>query len=98
MARANVAALAALTAPARRPVSAPYNIASGEPHTVGEMATALTDALAGPTPVVTHRVPGRRRPPHRRLARRGPAAELGFTASVPFAVGMKEFATAPLRS
>jgi len=26
------------------------------------------------------------------------ADELGFTASVPFAVGMKEFATAPLRS
>ncbi|HEV2087387.1 MAG TPA: NAD-dependent epimerase/dehydratase family protein, partial [Cryptosporangiaceae bacterium] len=75
---------------------AAYNVASGEPHTVGEMAFALADAFGGPDPVVTgdyrlgdvrHVVasPG--------LARSG----LGFTARVDFATGMKEFASAPLR-
>ncbi len=48
VARANVAALAALgeghTA---------YNVGSGDPHTVGEMATALATEFGGPLPVVT---------------------------------------------
>jgi dTDP-L-rhamnose 4-epimerase len=30
-----------------------YNVGSGTPRTVGEMASALSDALAGPPPVVT---------------------------------------------
>jgi dTDP-L-rhamnose 4-epimerase len=32
---------------------AAYNIASGEPHTVGEIALALAKAYGGPDPVVT---------------------------------------------
>jgi dTDP-L-rhamnose 4-epimerase len=47
VARANVAALAA------GPGFRAYNIASGRATTVGEMATALSRALAGPPPVVT---------------------------------------------
>ncbi|HEU5266689.1 MAG TPA: GDP-mannose 4,6-dehydratase, partial [Jatrophihabitans sp.] len=30
-----------------------YNVGSGEPRTVGELATALAAALGGPAPVVT---------------------------------------------
>ena len=30
-----------------------YNVASGEPHTIGEMAAALATAFGGPAPVVT---------------------------------------------
>jgi dTDP-L-rhamnose 4-epimerase len=61
------------------------------------MATALTDALAGPPPTLTHRFrTGDVR--HIVASPRRAQAELGFTASVPFAVGMKEFATAPLRA
>jgi dTDP-L-rhamnose 4-epimerase len=47
VAQANVAAVAHLAT--RAPTGLrPYNVASGEPRTVGEMAAALTDALAGP--------------------------------------------------
>jgi dTDP-L-rhamnose 4-epimerase len=61
------------------------------------MATALTAELGGPAPVVTGRFrAGDVR--HIVASPRRAAEELGFTASVPFAVGMKEFATAPLRS
>jgi len=96
VAQANVAAVAHLAT--RAPTGLrPYNVASGEPHTVGEMAAALTDALAGPAPVVSRRFrAGDVR--HIVASPRRAADELGFTASVPFAVGMKEFATAPLRS
>src|SRR5215468_3709271 len=40
----------ALESPA---VSGAFNVASGEPHTVGEMAVALAEAYGGPSPVVT---------------------------------------------
>lgn len=91
VARANVAALGG-----GEPGSlAAYNIASGEPHTVGEMAAALAEQRGGPVPVVTgeYRLGDVRHvvaSPER--ARR----ELGFAAEVAFAEGMKEFATAPL--
>jgi dTDP-L-rhamnose 4-epimerase len=94
VARANLAALAA-TAAAGTGLHA-YNIASGEPHTVGEMAAALADALSGPQPVITgqfragdvrHVVASPQRAGH----------ALGFTAAVPFGAGIAEFATAPLR-
>jgi len=96
VAQANVAAVAHLAT--RTPTGLrPYNVASGEPRTVGEMAAALTDALAGPAPVVSHRFrAGDVR--HIVASPRRAADELGFGASVPFAAGMKEFATAPLRS
>jgi dTDP-L-rhamnose 4-epimerase len=73
-----------------------YNIASGTPHTVGEMATALSTAMAGPPPVVT----GAFRAGDVRHIVASPdraARELRFSAQVPFDVGITEFATAPLR-
>nr|BFE70065.1 hypothetical protein GCM10020092_033660 [Actinoplanes digitatis] len=52
MARANVAALYATGRDAGPGLRA-YNVASGRPATVGEMATALARAVDGPRPVVT---------------------------------------------
>jgi dTDP-L-rhamnose 4-epimerase len=73
-----------------------YNVASGQPHTVGEMATTLAGAFGGPAPVVT----GRYRLGDVRHVVAAPdlaRTELGFTAAVDFATGIAEFATAPLR-
>lgn len=73
-----------------------YNVCSGEPHTIGEMATTLATASDGPSPVVT----GQYRLGDVRHVFADPttaARELGFIASVPFTDGMQEFATAPLR-
>ncbi len=72
------------------------NIASGEPRTVGEMATALAEAFGGPAPVVT----GGYRVGDVRHVVASPARArqlLGFHARVPFAEGIREFSTAPLR-
>ena len=107
VAQANVAALAALDRGTPPPAGTgvglgaggirTYNIASGEPHTVLDMATALTEALDGPAPVVTHQFrAGDVR--HIVASPERARAELGFGAAVPFAVGMKELATAALRS
>ena len=75
-----------------------FNIASPEPHTVGEMAVALANAsgAGGPDPVVTgaYRLGDVRHvfaSPER--ARR----ELGFVAATGFAEGVAGFAHAPLR-
>ena len=73
-----------------------YNVASGVPHTVGDMAAALADAFGGPAPEVT----GQYRIGDVRHVVASPAraeAELGYRAVVRFADGMREFATAPLR-
>ena len=91
VARAN---LLALTAP--EPVHGTFNVASGQPHTVGEMAAALAAAMDGPTPAVV----GAWRPDDVRYVFASPAlaAEcLGFRARVDFAHGMAEFAEAELR-
>jgi sugar/nucleoside kinase (ribokinase family) len=74
-----------------------YNVASGEPHTVGEMAAALADAFAGGIePVVTgqYRLGDVR---HIVASPAAAAAHLGFRAQTRFAEGMAEFAHAPLR-
>ena len=74
-----------------------YNIASGEPHTVGEMAAALAAAFdGGRTPVVTgdYRLGDVR---HVVASPAAAAAGLGFRAQTGFAEGMAEFAHAPLR-
>lgn len=93
VARAN---LIAITRPA--PAPGTFNIASGQPRTVLEMARALTAAFGPgvPAPEVT----GDFRPGDVRhvyasteLAR----AQLGFTAEVGFEAGMVEFVHAPLR-
>jgi dTDP-L-rhamnose 4-epimerase len=74
-----------------------YNVASGEPHTVGEMAEALAGAFGGGlAPVVT----GQYRLGDVRHVVASPAAavaDLGFRAQVGFAEGMAEFARAALR-
>lgn len=74
-----------------------YNVASGEPHTVGEMAGALADAFGGPAPVVTgqYRLGDVR---HVVAAPDRAAAEQGFHAGIGFADGIAEFATAALRA
>ena len=74
-----------------------YNVASGEPHTVGEMAAALADAFGGGIePVVTgeYRLGDVR---HIVASPAAAAAHLGFRAQTRFAEGMAEFADAPLR-
>jgi dTDP-L-rhamnose 4-epimerase len=88
--------LAALTAPGPGAGLRAYNVASGTPHTVGDMAAALADAVGGPPPEVT----GRYRVGDVRHVVASPARardELGFTARVAFADGMRAFATDPLR-
>jgi dTDP-L-rhamnose 4-epimerase len=73
-----------------------YNVASGEPHTVGEMASTLAAAFGGIEPVVT----GDFRLGDVRHIVASPAAavrNLGFRAQIRFAEGMAEFAHAPLR-
>ncbi|MFI5936650.1 NAD-dependent epimerase/dehydratase family protein [Actinoplanes sp. NPDC051494] len=86
--------VAALTTP--RDGFRAYNIASGRPATVGEMATALSSALGGPDPVVT----GEFRLGDVRHIVASPAraaAELGFRATTDLATGMTGFAHATLR-
>ncbi len=73
------------------------NVCSGEPHTVGELASTLADAMSGPAPVVV----GGARPGDVRHVVASPEKALsllGFRAGVGFAEGVAEFATAPLRA
>ncbi len=94
VARANVLALTA-----DRPVAGAYNIASGRPCTLGEMAGLLHAAYpAGtPAPIVAG---GYRRGDVRHVvaspARAG--SQLGFRAQVDPVSGMRRFATDPLRA
>ncbi len=92
VARAN---LRALLAP--EPVRGAFNVASGTPHTVLEMAEALADAFAGaPRPQVTGEWRGG--DVRHIVASAERAAEvLSFRAEADFAAGMREFAQAPLR-
>jgi dTDP-L-rhamnose 4-epimerase len=87
VARAN---LLALTAPAAGLVA--VNVCSGEPHTVGELAEAMSAAVGGPAPVVV----GGARPAdvrHVVASPRRAADLLGFRASVGFVEGVKALAT-----
>jgi dTDP-L-rhamnose 4-epimerase len=75
-----------------------YNVASGEPHTVGEMASALAGAFGGSIePKVTgdYRLGDVR---HIVASPEAAARGLGFRARTGFAEGMTEFAHAPLRA
>ena len=74
-----------------------FNVGSGHPHTVGEMATALAAAYGGPAPVVTgdYRLGDVR---HVTASPARAAAELGWSAGTGFEAGMTEFAAAPLRA
>ncbi|WP_326808084.1 MULTISPECIES: NAD-dependent epimerase/dehydratase family protein [unclassified Streptomyces] len=99
IADANLVALEALRAgEARAPGSfAAYNTGSGHPHTVGEMAQALADAYGGPAPVVTgeFRLGDVR---HITASSARVARELGWRARVPFEEGVRDFATARMRT
>ena len=72
-----------------------FNVASGDPHTVGEMADELTDGHGG-RPIVTgeYRLGDVR---HVFASIDHARARLGYEPSVAFAEGMREFVTAPLR-
>ncbi|GGN74967.1 NAD-dependent dehydratase [Actinoplanes lobatus] len=88
--------LAALNATGTRTGWRAYNIASGRPATIGQMAAELARAAGGPSPVVT----GEFRLGDVRHVVAAPArarTELGFRATVDLADGIAEFASAPLR-
>jgi dTDP-L-rhamnose 4-epimerase len=91
VAHANVLALTA-----DAPVPGAFNVASGTPRTVGDLARELARVSGGPEPEVTgdFRLGDVR---HVFASADRAAAELGFTARIGFAEGVAEFATAPLR-
>lgn len=94
VARANVLAL---TSP--EPVPGAFNVASGTPHTVLDLAEALVAAAGDDAPAPA--VVGGHRPGDVRhvFASAERAREvLGFSARVGFAEGVAAFATAPLRA
>jgi dTDP-L-rhamnose 4-epimerase len=98
VASCNVLALAATDAAEAGGTLRAYNVASGEPHTVGEMASALADACGGSIePKITgeYRLGDVR---HIVASPEAAARDLGFRARIGFAEGMTEFATAPLRA
>jgi dTDP-L-rhamnose 4-epimerase len=92
VARANVLALTA-----DPPVPGAYNVASGTPRTVLDLAHALTAANGGPSPEV---VGGYRAGDVRHVFASIDRArvDLGFAAEVEFEKGVREFASAPLRA
>jgi dTDP-L-rhamnose 4-epimerase len=74
-----------------------YNVASGSPHTVGEMASTLADGFGGQVePKITgeYRLGDVR---HIVASPEAAARDLSFRARVGFEEGMAEFAHAPLR-
>jgi dTDP-L-rhamnose 4-epimerase len=93
VARANVCALTADVG------SGAFNIASGTPHSVLDMAGSLTDAFGADAP--RPEVRGGWRPGdvrHIVASPRKAQEELGFTAEIGFEAGMAEFARAPQRA
>ena len=92
VARANLRALLA-----DEPVAGAFNVASGTPHTVLEMAAALAAAFDGAErPVVTGEWRGGD-VRHIVASAERAAGVLGFRAREGFEAGMLEFARAPLR-
>jgi dTDP-L-rhamnose 4-epimerase len=87
--------LAALRAPGQ--VNGPFNVASGSPRTVGELAAELSAASRGHPPRTTgeFRVGDVR---HVFASTDRAARVLGFSASTGFSDGVSEFARADLRS
>jgi dTDP-L-rhamnose 4-epimerase len=93
IAAANLAALSWLDGPGAVPFRA-FNIASGRPRTVGDLAGTLARVTGGPPPVVT----GQYRAGDVRHITASPAraqGELGFTAAIAFEEGIAEFAAVP---
>ena len=92
VARANLLALTA-----DEPVPGAFNVASGTPRSVLDMAASLAAAMDGPAPEVTGAWRGGDVRHVFASARRAEDG-LGFTAREPFDDGMREFAAAPLRA
>ncbi len=91
VAHANVLALTI-----ERPPSGPFNVCSGVPHTILDMANALRPAgAAAPSVTGAYRLGDIR---HVFASPERARSELGFEAAVSFAAGMTEFAAAPLRA
>ncbi|WP_395103622.1 NAD-dependent epimerase/dehydratase family protein [Actinomadura sp. SCN-SB] len=94
VARANVLALEHSESPGSRAHNGglrAYNVASGTPRSIAEMANALADVYGGPAPQVTG---GYRLGDVRHIVASPERArrELGYVAAVPFTEGMAEFA------
>lgn len=91
VANANVAALTVGSEVVGDGMLRAYNVASGQPRTVGDMAEALAKTIGGPTPVVTgeYRLGDVR---HITAASARIRAELGWLPSVTFDDGMAELA------
>ena len=92
VARANLAALGTAEG-----IEGAFNVASGSPHTVGELAGTLSAACEGPVPQTTgdFRLGDVR---HVFASTRRATEVLGFTAGISFGDGMRELAHADLRS
>ncbi len=95
VARANLAALDAVAGDGR---FAAYNVCSGSPVSIRDVADLVAEGTgSGLVPVVT----GAYRPGDVRHVVASPArasSELGFTAAIAPGSGLREFATAPLRA
>jgi dTDP-L-rhamnose 4-epimerase len=94
VAAANVAALERHAVPGALRA---FNVGSGRPRTVGELAGELARACGGPAPVVTgeFRLGDVR---HVTASSQRARQELGWAAAVEFDQGVAEFAAAPLRA
>lgn len=96
IAAANVAAIERLASETGSGRFEAFNVCSGQPISIKQVAESLTTGISGPAPVTT----GRYRPGDVRHIVADPAlaaAELGFRASIMPERGLREFATAPLR-
>lgn len=95
VAAANIAALD-WTSEAPGGSARAFNVGSGTVHTILDLATALSTAMGGPTPVVTgrHRAGDVR---HITASSARAASELGWRARIGFEEGIAQFARAPQR-
>lgn len=73
-----------------------YNIASGDPRPILDVARALSEATGAPEPEVTgqYRIGDVR---HIVASPQRARNEFGWRPAIGFDAGMKEFATAPMR-
>jgi dTDP-L-rhamnose 4-epimerase len=96
VAAANLLALEAACGRAGTGTLEAVNVCSGEPHTVGELATTLAEVMGGPAPVV---VGGARAADVRHVVADPAKARelLGFRAATSFEDGVAAFATDELR-
>ena len=91
---AAIEAVGGLGVPSGQGALSAYNVGSGTPQTVGQLASALAAAYGGPSPVVTgqYRLGDVR---HVTASSERIWRELGWRALVPFAEGVAEFAAVP---